>query len=437
MLGYPPRMPDRDEEILQELTQYLPSNAGGATQPGTEQSVTYEVHLTEPAVGAAQNLPNPVDLALAGFGIAPVELDDQTVGLARQSAKPNWYESGWTGLVMLGGPLLAIATGMYGGIDMMINIGALAFLGLLFPSCFGLLLFVLWGIYFVSYRAATKPIRQAIKTRRAWSVTGPVQVLTDRMISAGGVQLLTKRAIRIPDSAASLNCSTLYAGVGDGTQGALIAIKGPDGRMLYPATGTVPTLFKWWAVAASLLASFGLTSACSAQSQIYSDAATHLSDIKAAVQCTKDNKPGDACWKWTDGTVVFGQGSTSSDFSFFGPEVSICQVTLRWGNIVQQGDIRGDGTDCSINLTRGAQMSARIKLVRNYAIEADVAGSAYRTDKWPPLGDSAFTLALIYKVASFLWLAWPTVHLGAALLYRVRRRPRPAPVAPVTGSSPA
>jgi divalent metal cation (Fe/Co/Zn/Cd) transporter len=50
-----------------------------------------------------------------------------------------------------------------------------------------------------------------------------------------------------------------------------------------------------------------------------------------------------------------------------------------------------------------------------------VGQSIYKTDKWPPFGDSIFTLALIFKVAVVVWVGWPIIHVAAAVIYRFQR----------------
>jgi hypothetical protein len=84
------------------------------------------------------------------------------------------------------------------------------------------------------------------------------------------------------------------------------------------------------------------------------------------------------------------------------------------------GYLRIDGIDCTKQLSR-APMPARLQVLRDYAFQVQVGQSIYKTDKWPPFGDSIFTLALIFKLAVVVWVAWPIIHIAAALLYRLRQ----------------
>src|SRR5205085_3144263 len=108
--GYPPRVADQNDEIQRELNQYLAPDA--QLQGPPEESQTYEVDLTQLPPEMAQlvaSLPPgaPIEWTkvTGSEGAREVELDDQSIDLARQATRPAWYESGWTGLIVLGAPL--------------------------------------------------------------------------------------------------------------------------------------------------------------------------------------------------------------------------------------------------------------------------------------------------------------------------------------------
>jgi hypothetical protein len=99
---------------------------------------------------------------------------------------------------------------------------------------------------------------------------------------------------------------------------------------------------------------------------------------------------------------------------------SSCHATLRWGKQQQIGYVSIDGIDCRKQLS-ASPIPARIQVLRNYAIQVQVGQSTYKTDKWPPFGDSIFTLALIFKIAVVVWIGWPIIHIASAVIYRFQR----------------
>jgi len=198
----------------------------------------------------------------------------------------------------------------------------------------------------------------------------------------------------------------------------LIAITGPDGHQIYPPTGAVPTVLRVPALIASMLFSLAFTNACNAQAQAYSDAATRLHDINAATQCTASNKPTDDCWRWVAGTIAYEGYYTTTTFN--GSTSSTCRSILRWDGKRQEGDLRIAGIDCRTQLST-SPMPGRIQVLRDHAIQVEVDQSIYKTDRWPPLGETATTLALITRLATIVWFAWPIVHVVASIVYRLRR----------------
>ena len=47
-----------------------------------------------------------------------------------------------------------------------------------------------------------------------------------------------------------------------------------------------------------------------------------------------------------------------------------------------------------------------------------VGDTVYQTDRWSPVGDTVFPLAMFFRLATLLWLAWPLIHVATAVLYR-------------------
>jgi hypothetical protein len=367
----------------------------------------------------------------------PVELDDATIDIARQVARPPWYAS-WVGVVMVAGPLLTLMAGTFGGDDTLIAVGMFS---LLFLSCGGAALVAIWLVLLIRHRSRVRPIRQAIKVRRAWSVTGSLGQVFGTM-SVDDQEFITLRRARIPDWASTAPCTVVFTDAGSahdfGSAGQRIAIKitGPSGQQIYPETGLVPTFLQVPAIVASILVGIAFTAACNAQSRTYNEAASRLHDIEAAAPCATASKVGDDCSRWVAGTVEkTGILSNSSGSS--------CFVMLRWGNSHQEGEIRTDGTDCNQQLSPStwSPMPAQIQLVKGYAVQAKVGATVYRTDRWPPYGDTVFALALIFRLATILWLTWPILHIVAAILYRLRRAMSappagiPSPPAPELGSA--
>lgn len=353
----------------------------------------------------------------------PVVLDDAKIALAQAVARTPWYASWVTGALIPGAPLLALAMGIFAGSSMLIDWSSLAIILLVL---IGPVIGSIWLALFLSHRRRVKYIRQAIGLRRAWVLTGPLDRLGRRTILVANQAIETVHGFRIPDSAYTGQCTVVLA---DGNLGAaddsaqtresqLIAVTGPDGRQIYPPTGLVPSVLRVPALLASVLVSIAFTNACNAQAQAYSDAATRLHDIDAATQCMPSNKPSDDCWKWVPGTIAYEGYYTTTTLN--GSTRSTCRSVLRWENKRQEGDLRIEGIDCKTQLTTNP-MPARIQVLRDYAIQVQVGQSTYKTDRWPPLGETAITLALITRLATILWFAWPIVHIIASIVYRLRR----------------
>jgi hypothetical protein len=354
--------------------------------------------------------------------VRPIELDDATIALAEQAAKTPWYASWVTGVLIPGGPALGLMMGVYGGST---DVQTWSVFAVILLFIFGPVIGLIWLALFTGHRSRVKYIRKAIGLQRAWGLTGPLDRLGRRTILAGNRALELGHHFQVPDWARTAQCTVIFADANVGADqdsasatGAVIAITGPDGRQIYPRTGAVPTLFQVPVLIASILVSLAFTAACNAQSQTYGDAALRMNDINWSVECTAKNKPGDDCWNWVAGTIAWDGGSLVTS----GTEStnSSCHSMLRWGNQQQVGYLRIDGIDCTKQLSR-APMPARLQVLRDYAFQVQVGQSIYKTDKWPPFGDSIFTLALIFKLAVVGWVAWPIIHIAAALLYRLRQ----------------
>jgi hypothetical protein len=386
---------DENEEVLRELRKFVDSNLDPSVDPNVDPNAEIRASPREPVA---------------------VELDDATIDLARQAARPPWYASWVPGAVMLAGPGLFLMAGTFGGQDSLIAAGIFSFL--FFGSC-GRVLVVAWVALFARHISHVSPIRKAIRLRRAWALTGPVQQW-DGIIAIDNQALMTLRRVQIPDWWGEVVCTAV---VTDANVRMVIKITAPDGRLLLPVVSATPRILQLPAIIVSILIGLAFTAAFNAQSQLYNDAAARLHDIEAASQCTSQSRPGDACWKWLDGTVEDTGVIYSSSGSSPGPVRSSCFVMLRWGSAHQEGEIRTDNGNCQEQLSASfkSPMPASIQLVRDYAVQIRVGTNNYRTDRWPPYGDTVFTLALIFQMATILWLAWPIVHVAIAVVYRVRR----------------
>ena len=382
--GYPPRVSD-EGRVLRELSSFMDPNLG-------------EVAATpEPDV---------------------VSLDAATVALAEQVARPPWYAS-WIGaVVILVLPILLTVAGVIGGDA---NLTSWGIGGILFLFICGFPLLALpWLALFMGYRDRVRGIRNAIAEQRALSVTGPIVQTGGRSIAVPGFNLSLVHRTSIPGWAKTVPCTVVFADrtakAQFGIRGTVISIAGPGGSQAYPPRGAVPALLRAPAIVASILFSIGFTAACNAQSQSYSNAADRMQMIEASADCTKETKPGTDCLKWVPGTVtrLEGYGVTGAS-----PHVnSWCTVMLRWAGGQQQGDVRVGGVDCTKQLVPNSATPAQIEVVRNFAIQARIGDTVYQTDRWSPVGDTVFPLAMFFRLATLLWLAWPLIHVATAVLYR-------------------
>ena len=347
-----------------------------------------------------------------------VALDEATIGLAQQVIQPPWYAS-WVGVVViLVLPILLTIAGFIGGDA---NLQAWGIGGILFLFVCGFpFLGLPWLALFLNYRDRVEGIRNAISTGRAWSVTGPIVQTGARSIVVPGFNLSLAHRVRLPAWTKAAGCTVIFSEPtprGRGVNpGGVISITGPSGRRAYPPTGAIPELLRLPAIAASILFSIGFTAACNAQSQTYGAAADRMRVIETSAVCTKDTEPGTDCVKWVPGTVTRLDGYGRMGAS---PQVnSWCTVMLRWAGGQQQGDIRIDGVDCTKQLVLNTTTKAQVQVVRNFAIQVRVGESVYQTDRWSPAGDAVFTLAMLFRVGTILWFAWPFIHVAAAVVYR-------------------
>ena len=357
-----------------------------------------------------------------------VALDEATIALSEQDIRPPWYAS-WVGVVVILVLPIALTIAGFSGGDA--NLQAWGIGGILFLFICGFpFLGLPWLAMYLSYRDRVKGIRNAISAGRAWSVTGPIVQTGARSIAVPGFNLSLAHRVRLP-AWTKAGCTVIFSDPtprGRGMNpGGVISITGPSGRRAYPRTGAIPGLLRLPAIAASILFSIGFTAACNAQSQTYSAAADRMRVIEASADCTKDTKPGTDCLTWVAGTVTrldgYGVTGTSPQLN------SWCTVMLRWPGGQQQGDIRIDGVDCRSQLVLNSAMPAQVQVVRNFAIQVRVADSVYETDRWSPVGDTVFALANLFRVGAILWLAWPFIHVAAAVVYRLVV-PRPAEDSP-------
>ena len=367
-----------------------------------------------------------------------VALDDATVNVAREAARPPWYASGLTGIITIVAPILLWLDGAFASQGTAIWTTAITGL---YPVCGVMFIVLPWLVLFLVNQSRTFYLKRAIALRKAWVLTGPVQVVGPKAIVVAGRRISTVGRLGLPANAATLQWTVLFADArlhpadsGRIDSAVAVAIFGPNGERIYPSPGVVPLLYRAPAIVASVLVSIACTAACSTQSQTYSDAANRLTEIHAAAPCSAESKPQDVCSRWVAGTVTWDGGIADS------PVNSVCEVALRWDSGRQNGDIRIDSSACP-GLSTDAPVSARIELVKNYAIQVQVGPSTYKTDMYPPYGDAVYSLAILLRVATILWLAWPLLHVVAAVVYRVRSRsaPRastPSPPVPALGSTP-
>ena len=353
--------------------------------------------------------------------VAPpsVALDDATLKLAREAARAPWYASGLTGIITIVAPILLWLYGSFASQGTAIWTTAVTGL---YPVCGVMVIVLPWLIFFLVHQSRVFYLRRAISLRRAWVLNGPIQVIGPKAIVIANRRIVTVRRLVLPANAATLQWTVLFADArldpadsGRIDTAVAVAILGPNNERVYPTPGAVPLLFRAPAIVASVLVSIACTAACNTQSQTYADAATRLTEIKAAAPCIAGSKPQDVCSRWVAGTVTWDGGIADS------PESSVCEVQLRWDPGQQQGDIRTDSSACP-GLSTDTSVPAQIELVKNYAIQVQVGPATYKTDLYPPYGDTVYSLAILIRVAAILWLAWPLLHVVAAVAYRLRSR---------------
>lgn len=357
----------------------------------------------------------------AAFPAQAVALDQASLDIAREAARAPWYARGWTAVVLVAAPILVGFDAAYAGEGAFTSTAADVF-----TFMFIVLFLPFWLIAvfaaFLIVRWRTRNLRLAIGARRAWSITGIASQVDGKTISVAGRAFRTLRFVTIPEWAKSQALTVVYADDSlwsttdvSWSIGSVIRIDTASGYRIYPETGPIRDIFKTSAVIASVLVSLGFTAACNAQSQGYSDAAGRLTDIKGATPCADASKPGDDCTRWVAGTVTWGGSSSSS------PESSKCPVTMRWPNGSHEGEIRADGAQCEQQLVEGVATPVMVELLKNYPIQVRLGDTVYQTDRWPPNGDAVYVLTWISKLAVFVWLTWPVLHVAGAIVYRVRR----------------
>ncbi len=364
-------------------------------------------------------------------------LDDATVKVAREAARPPWYASGLTGIITIAAPILLWLDGSFASQGT--AIWTILISGL-YPVCGVMFIVLPWLILFLVHQSRIFYLRRAISLRRAWVLNGPIQAVGPKTIVVAHRRIATVRRLRLPANAATVQWTVLFADARlDPADSGLIdtavavAIIGPNTELVYPTPGAVPLLVRARAIVASVLVSIACTAACNTQSQTYADAATRLTEIHAAAPCSAESKSQDICSRWVAGTVTWGGGIADS------PVNSVCEVVLRWDSGQQKGDIRIDSSACP-GLSTDTPVPAQIELVKSYAIRIQVGPATYKTDLYPPYGDSVYSIAILLRVATLLWLAWPLVHVVAAVAYRIRSKSArrvgpPSPPAAVLGST--
>jgi hypothetical protein len=364
-----------------------------------------------------------------------VALDDATVKVAREAARPPWYASGLTGIVTIVAPVLLWLDGAFASQGTSLWTGAITGL---YPVCGVMFIVLPWLILFLVNQSRTFYLKRAIELRKAWTLTGPIQVVGPKAFVVANRRIATVRPLHMPPNAATVQWTALFADgrlhpadSGRTDSAVAVAIFGPNGERVYPTSGAVPLLYRAPAIVASVLVSIACTAACNTQSQTYADAATRLTQIQAAAPCDSASRPQDVCSRWVGGTATWDGGIADS------PVNSVCEVALRWDSGQQSGDIRVDSSACP-GLAMDTAVPAQIELVKNYAIQVQVGPATYKTDLYPPYGDLVYSLTILLRVATVLWLAWPLLHVAGAVVYRLRSRSArragtPSPQAPALG----
>ena len=366
-----------------------------------------------------------------------VALGDATVKVAREAVRPPWYASGLTGIITIAAPILLWLDGSFASQGT--AIWTIAISGL-YQVCGVMFIVLPWLILFLVHQSRVFYLRRAISLRRAWVLSGPIQVIGPKTIVVAHRRIATVRRLRLPANAATVQWTVLFADArldpadsGRIDNAVAVSIIGPNTELVYPTPSAVPLLFRARAIVASVLVSIACTAACNTQSQTYADAATRLTEIQAAAPCSAESKPQDICSRWVAGTVTWDGGIADS------PVNSVCEVVLRWDSGQQKGDIRIDSSACP-GLSTDTLVPAQIELVKSYAIRIQVGPATYKTDLYPPYGDSVYSIAILLRVATLLWLAWPLLHVVAAVAYRIRSKSArrvgtPSPPPAVLGST--
>lgn len=366
-----------------------------------------------------------------------VPLDDATLKVAREAARPPWYASGLAGIITIAAPILLWLDGSFASQGT--AIWTILVTGL-YPVCGVLFIVLPWLILFLVHQSRVFYLRRAISLRRAWVLNGPIQVIGPKTIVVANRRIATVRPLRLPANAATVQWTVLFADArldpadsGRIDSAVAVAILDLNSEQVYPTPGAVPLLARAPAIVASVLVSIACTAACNIQSQTYADAATRLTEIRSAAPCDAESKPQDVCSRWVAGTVTWNGGIADS------PVNSVCAVVMRWDRGQQQGDIRIDSSACP-GLLADTPVPAQIELVKNYVIQAQVGPVTYKTDLYPPYGDTVYSIAILFRVATILWLAWPLLHVVAAVAYRLRpksgrRADTPSPPAAVLSST--
>src|SRR3979409_612903 len=124
-----------------------------------------------------------------------VALDDATVKLAREAARPPWYASGLTGIITIAAPILLWLDGSYASQGT--AIWTIMISGL-YPVCGVVLLVLPWLVVLLAHQSRVFYLRRAISLRRAWVLNGPIQVIGPKTIEVAHRRIATVRRLRLP-----------------------------------------------------------------------------------------------------------------------------------------------------------------------------------------------------------------------------------------------
>src|SRR3984893_19162977 len=129
-----------------------------------------------------------------------VALDDATVKLAREATRPPWYASGLTGIIPLAAPILLWLDGSFASQGTAIWTDLISGL---YPVCGVMFIVLPWLIFFLVHQSRVFYLRRAFSLRRAWVLTGSIQVIGPKTIVVADRRIATVQRLRLAANAAT------------------------------------------------------------------------------------------------------------------------------------------------------------------------------------------------------------------------------------------